>query len=140
MVKAGQTGILLADIVSRTESSYILCGHSLGARVIYYALQSLKSKETVYIDRGHLLGGAVNNSTKEWDEAVTASLNWVNNYYSNNDWVLATFYKVGSFLCNSPIGRNPINSKSNKLQDFDVSNVVDGHAAFKTHFNSYGKV
>jgi len=39
-VKAGQTGILLADIIARTPNKYILAGHSLGARVIFYLLES----------------------------------------------------------------------------------------------------
>lgn len=45
LVKAGQTGILLADIIARTNSEYILFGHSLGARVIYYALETLSTKK-----------------------------------------------------------------------------------------------
>src|SRR5207302_9044605 len=42
VAKASMTGILLADLLARTRSRYgfILCGHSLGARVIFYALQA----------------------------------------------------------------------------------------------------
>jgi hypothetical protein len=37
MVKAAMTGVLLADILARTQrKEFILIGHSLGARVIYY--------------------------------------------------------------------------------------------------------
>jgi hypothetical protein len=38
LVKAEKTGVLLADILSRTNKEYILLGHSLGGRVIYATL------------------------------------------------------------------------------------------------------
>lgn len=73
LVKAGQTGVLLADLIARTDSSYILCGHSLGARVIYYALESLRTKDRSFVEKVHLLGGAVGNSAEDWQKVLSAT-------------------------------------------------------------------
>ncbi len=52
MIKASMTGILLADIIARTDNNdgFILMGHSLGARVIYYLLEALGTKERKFIN------------------------------------------------------------------------------------------
>jgi hypothetical protein len=139
-VKAGQTGILLADLIARTDSTYILCGHSLGARVIYYALQNLTFRNHKCIDTVHLLGGAIGNDPKEWEKICEVVCNNVNNYYSDKDWVLASFYKVGTFMLSTPIGRNPIGSNHPALNDHDVSAVVTGHTRYKDNFHHFVKV
>lgn len=141
MTKAGQTGILLADILARTNSQYILCGHSLGARVIYYALENLSTKHnSKFVQEAHLLGGAVGNHEKDWANASRATVNGVKNYYTPNDWVLATFYKAGSFFCSVPVGRNPIKANGCSITNYDVSNFVGGHTAFKDSFHKYAVV
>ena len=139
-VKAAQTGVLLADIISRTSDEYILCGHSLGARVIYYALESLSTKNNCYIDTAHLLGGAVGNHSKDWERASGAVKKVVNNYHSDNDWILATMYKIGTFFSSDPIGRNPILSSDLRLRNHDVSNFVSGHTQHKNNFHKFAQI
>jgi len=140
MMKAGQTGVLLADILARTDSQYILCGHSLGARVIHYALKNLSTKENRFVDTSHLLGGAVGNKEGAWTKASEASANGIRNYFSKDDWILASFYKTGAFFCSTPIGRNPIKSNGGPIQNYDVSGMVGGHTKFKKHFHEFAQV
>lgn len=136
-VKAAQTGVLLADIISRTNDKYILCGHSLGSRVIYYTLMSLSTKEKNFIDTAHLLGGAVGNEKKDWEQTAKAVERKINNYHSDNDWVLLTMYKLGTFFSNAAIGRNPIDSDHPKIANHDVSEFVSGHSQYIPHFHRF---
>ncbi len=140
LYKAGQTGILLADIVARTRNKYILAGHSLGARVIYYALESLATKRKRFIKDAHLLGGAVGNNKRDWEAAVGGVSGRIRNYYTANDWVLASLYKAGTLMTSAPIGRNIIEVKSRKLKNVDVSKHVEGHTKYKEVFSKYAEV
>ncbi len=135
--KAAKTGTLLADIIARTNDEYILCGHSLGSRVIYYALESLKTKEVYFIDSVHLLGGAVGNQTKDWEQTAKAVKKTIHNYHSDNDWVLATMYKLGTFFSSDPIGRNPITTNDPRIKNHDVTAFVSGHSEYKDNFHKF---
>ncbi len=55
------TGIVLANLVARTdEEAFILIGHSLGARVMVTAAQTLGTRNaSPRLDSVHLLGAAV---------------------------------------------------------------------------------
>ena len=138
MVKAAETGVLLADILARTNKEYILCGHSLGARVIFYTLEALSTKEKQYINSVHLLGGAVGSNKQDWEIAKKAVSSKIYNYKSSNDYVLASFYKVGTFFTSAPIGRNDINV--NGVENIDVSDIVGRHSEYKKNFAKFAKV
>ncbi len=60
-VKADRTGVALAGLLARTDAkSYVLVGHSLGARVAATAAETLsRSKSKPKIDTVHLMGAAV---------------------------------------------------------------------------------
>jgi uncharacterized protein YjbJ (UPF0337 family) len=146
-VKAYQTGALLADIIARTDKEYILIGHSLGARVIYSCLASLKTKDECFIKDVHLLGGAVNNNCSSGKDSSN-SVNWsgidncvsgsINNYFSSNDSVLKYLYKVGEgvkFDLGWPIGRHGINNT--KINNVDVSTHVNGHTEYREKMESF---
>lgn len=50
MINAEKTGAMLAEAISRTEGqTFTLMGHSLGARVIFFALMALSTKEQKFI-------------------------------------------------------------------------------------------
>lgn len=137
MVKAEMAGVLLADIISRTDSQYILCGHSLGARVAHYALQSLATKSTKpQILQAHLLGGAVGNQRADWAKASKAVSGKIYNYHSKNDAVLEYLYDIGTGFFSKPIGRYKIVGVP-QVENCDVSDLVNGHAAHKENFASF---
>lgn len=130
MFKAQQTGVLLADLIARTKNQdFILVGHSLGARVIHYTLNSLATKEEKFIEKAHLLGGAVgSNNLDEWKTCCKAVSGNVINYYSSNDLVLKYLYRYSNLFVSNPIGYSSIdNSKLGKIVNNDVSHYVKSH-------------
>ncbi len=141
MSKAAPTGTLLAEIIARTpgQKKYVLMGHSLGARVVYYCLQSLATQKTKRIKTVHLLGGAVGTGKKEdWEKAAYAVYGTIHNYYSRNDQILKTLYKAGGlFLATPAIGANPIRFKIDGIENHDVSPFVGSHTAYKANSTDF---
>ena len=140
MSKAKQTGYLLADLILRTdpEKRYVLMGHSLGARVVYYTLQILaKRKEKNRIVEVHLLGGAVGSSKKDWYGFSPYVLGHINNYFSLNDSILKILYKTSTLFSSNPIGRNSIQIKTPTVRNLDVTNTVSGHSQYRAGLKNY---
>lgn len=131
LVKATQTGIILADILARTDNrrKYILLGHSLGAKVIFHTLECLKHRKNNLIQSVHLMGGAVDRKA-EWNE-IANTTKILNNYYSQNDLVLKTLYKVGTFFQSEAIGVSPITESNDRIINYDVTSEVSGHSEYK---------
>jgi pimeloyl-ACP methyl ester carboxylesterase len=134
-VKAAETGVLLADMLARTKHKpgFILVGHSLGSRVIHYALQALSTKERRVVREAHLLGGAVEADVVAWKQASSAVEERVYNYHTKNDAVLTYLYQVAqrAFESEGPIGLQAIQVRNGKLKNFDASAFVGGHLGYK---------
>lgn len=136
--KAEDTGKLLANILMRAKGQqFVLCGHSLGARVIAYALCELaRHSRTDVVRTAHLLGGAVGaDDTAMWKRAESVCSAGIANYYSATDDVLKYLYVPIMGFKSPPIGRNPINVPG--IRNIDVSASVDGHAAYKGSFSKF---
>jgi len=133
MFRASMTGNLLADILARVKrKQFILLGHSLGARVVFYTLSSLGTKASQRVQVAHLLGGAVGRDDRDgWKLAVNATKSGIRNYYSENDDVLHYFYKVGTFFQSDPIGRSPLRPPIRGFRNYNVTRHVKGHAYYK---------
>ncbi len=131
---AEKTGKLLAKVLENYENKIILCGHSLGARVIYYALKELEGKSQ-NICEVHLLGGAVENSRENWGILKNYPNTKVYNYYSYNDNVLQYLYKIGTLFNSEPIGRNVIDMP--QVINIDTTHRVKGHSDYKSHFATF---
>lgn len=59
MVRADRTGVALAGVLARIEAeSFVLVGHSLGARAMITAETLATSEDASRIDTLHLLGAA----------------------------------------------------------------------------------
>ena len=141
MAKAGYTGVLVAEILARTnhKDGFILMGHSLGARVIFYLLSTLATREKQIIKEVHLLGGAVDRDDKEdWQIAEKAVEGEVYNYYSKHDETLKFLYKGANALQSDPVGLGPITHKSKKITNINCSDIISGkfanHMDWKTKF------
>lgn len=130
---AGKTGVHLAKILSCTDESYILCGHSLGARVIYYTLQALAIENKGLIKDVHLLGGAVGNTRNDWKNAKKSVRGTITNYSSCHDSILRKLYKVSTLFFSKPIGLHKINVEG--ILNKDVSDIVSGHMEYKSNFS-----
>jgi hypothetical protein len=128
--RAAMTGAILADALARTDhESFVLIGHSLGARVMVTAAQALgTSEEAPRIESMHLLGAAV-GQRGDWlslDRAVSGTI-W--NYHSKNDSVLKWVYKVVEGG-RAAVGLKGFGSSFPKIKDRNVSSTVSGHSAY----------
>jgi len=134
-MKAADTGRMLAQIIARTEGQrFVLCGHSLGARVAFYALLELaRIGRRDLVKTAHLLGGAVGvGDLDDWTAALSACSGGISNYYSKNDDVLKYLYIPAMGFSSDPIGRNPLPVKG--VRNYDVSDLVSGHTGYKSKF------
>lgn len=137
LIRASKTGVLLADAISRTnEPEYRLVGHSLGCRVIYYALQALSTKGQIKIKDVILLGGAVGRDDKDgWERACSTISGTIYNCYSQNDQVLERLYKIANANLSNPIGLGPIPDFGSKIKNLDCTDFVGGHMEWKDKYD-----
>jgi hypothetical protein len=92
-------------------------------------LQALSTTDYRGIEQVHLLGGAVDINGEMWRESARAVKGPIRNYTSDNDMVLKTLYRVGSFFASEPIGTNPIDTP--QVKNIDVSDCAGGHMESK---------
>lgn len=132
--RAEKTGVILADLLARTDAdSYVLVGHSLGARAMVVAAQTMGTKTGgPRIEAIHLLGAAI-GSRSDWHSLTAAVDDAVYNYHSTNDSVLRYAYSLaqGGKAAAGLIGFRP---SANRLKNIDVSTRV------KTHFDYHQNV
>jgi pimeloyl-ACP methyl ester carboxylesterase len=135
--RATMTGAVLADAIARTDhESFVLIGHSLGARVMVTAAQALGTRDDTRtnpkprIGTMHLLGAAVSTG-QDWlalSQAVSGTI-W--NYYSRNDPVLKWAYTVGEHGQTS-VGRTGFHAAFANIKDRNVSATVHDHLGYFT--------
>ena len=130
--RADKTGVILADLLARTKApKYVLVGHSLGARVMAIAAESLgTNQEAPRLEAVHLTGAAI-GANSDWDALVAGVDDAVYNYFSTNDKVLKYLYTVamGGQKAAGQAGFNPCPSK---LKNIDVSSKVERHSDYYT--------
>ena len=132
--RADKTGVILGDLLARTEAeSYVLIGHSLGARVMVVAAETLGTKPGgPRIQAAHLLGAAI-GAKSNWDALTAAVDDIVYGYHSAADSVLKFIYKAAQ-AGETAAGLSGFTPSSSKLQNIDVSDDVN------THFDYQGNV
>ena len=131
--RADKTGVVLADLLARTDAdSYVLVGHSLGARAMVVAAQTLGTKpDGPQVETAHLLGTAI--GAKADCDTLTARVNdAVYNYHSANDNVLKYLYAVAQ-AGQTAAGLNGFTSSPPKLENIDVSAQVERHSDYHTN-------
>ena len=138
MVRAAQAGVQLAEAISRTSgNSFTLVGHSLGCRVIYYALEALSSKDRKYVANVVLLGGAVGrNDPVGWSRASTAVAGRIINCYSSKDKILEYLYRTANAGLSDPIGVRPIMLQESGIVNIDCSDLVSSHQSWKPQYSN----
>lgn len=125
--RADKTGVIVGDLLARTEAeSYVLVGHSLGARVMVVAAETLGTKPNgPRIQAAHLLGAAI-GSKSNWDALTSAVDDKVYCYFSSNDNILKFVYKTAQ-AGETAAGFVGFSPASSKLQNVDVSGQVRSH-------------
>lgn len=128
--RAGMTGAALAGLIARTiEGPYVLMGHSLGARVMVTAAQTLATQPgPPRIESMHLLGAAVGRKG-DWHTLKAAVTDTVWNYWSANDNVLRWLYTLAE-IGQTAAGQTGFKSKFAPIKDRNVSRYVSGHATY----------
>ncbi|WP_164700292.1 DUF726 domain-containing protein [Modestobacter sp. KNN46-3] len=128
--RAGMTGATLAELIARSdEGPYVLMGHSLGARVMVTAAETLATRSgNAQIDSMHLLGATVGREG-HWHGLSAAVDNDVWNYWSENDNVLRWLYRLaeGNGVA---VGQTGFGSKRSSIKDRNVSRWVAGHSEY----------
>lgn len=135
---ARRTAYLLAELISRCDNrSFILIGHSLGARVCVLALRRLAKRAIRHssITDVHLMGGAIDRVNADYWEPIAKVIDGrCTNYHSDEDQVLKWLFRFGTanFLA-KPIGlyalpSNPATERI--LRSIDVSHIVKGHQQY----------
>ncbi len=130
MVNAEKTGVVLAEAISRTEGqTFTLMGHSLGARVVFFALMALSTKKECYIKDVILMGGAVGRDDVEsWCAAESALTGTLYNCHSANDGVLKYLYQSANVGLSKPAGLGPAVPTAFNV---DCTDFISGHTVWK---------
>lgn len=132
MKKTEKVAELLSYILQCTDSDdgFVLMGHSLGARVIYYLMEDLALLNKCIIQDVYLFGGAVGKD--EWAQVAKAVRGSIHNCYSEKDQILKWLYKSASLFSSDPIGLGPMGcpEKVNNVDGFKAAHV-DGHTVYK---------
>ena len=128
--RAEKTGVIVADLLARTEAdSYVLVGHSLGARAMVVAAQALGTKTSgPRIQAIHLLGAAI-GAKSDWHTLTKAVDDAVYNYHSTNDNVLKILYSLTQ-AGEKAAGLTGFRPTDNKLNNVDVSAQVKAHSDY----------
>lgn len=130
--RADKTGVVVADLLARTKAeSYVLIGHSLGARVTAVVAQSLGSKDDgPRVEAVHLTGAAI-RARSDWTLLTARVKDCVYNYYSANDNVLKVLYGVAQGG-QKAAGLNGFSPVPDRLKNIDVSDQIKAHSDYYT--------
>lgn len=125
--RADKTGVVIGDLLSRADAeSYVLIGHSLGARAMAVAAENLGTKPGGPRLRSvHLLGAAI-GARMRVDALTNAVEDAVYAYFSSRDNILKYVYATAQGG-QTAAGLTGFASTSPKLQNIDVSDAVGSH-------------
>jgi hypothetical protein len=137
MLRAAQAGAQLAECISRTEGQkFNLVGHSLGCRVIFYALMALGTKSKRYINDVVLLGGAVGKDDEDsWNQVLETIDGNLYNCFSKEDMVLRKLYECANAKLSKPVGFYPIPLVHSRLKNIDCTDLVNSHMTWKSNYS-----
>lgn len=111
-----------------------LYGFSLGARLIFHALEELRRTNSIgIIDHVVLMGGAVTAAEARWDEIRKVASGRFVNAYCETDWVLAYLYRAAEAVA-AAAGLGPI--AAHGVENIDVTSLVGGHLGYRVNLGA----
>lgn len=127
--KTEQAAIILADVLCSIETTgnrpIKLVGYSIGARLIYLALQIMYDrKQFNKVQDVVLLGLPSSLNTKKWTKVRCVVSNRLINVFSRSDWVLAFFYRYMQWGLHVA-GISPVNITG--VENYDVTGMINSH-------------
>lgn len=130
--RAKKAGILLAETLRANHFGYrpvTLIGFSLGARLLFYALEDLaRTGDKGIIHHAILIGGAVTADPDRWNRVHTVVSGKLINGYCRTDYVLSYLYRIAA-LQPQVAGLGPIDSS--RVENVDVTDLSTGHLKYK---------
>ncbi|EGO05386.1 hypothetical protein SERLA73DRAFT_101203 [Serpula lacrymans var. lacrymans S7.3] len=133
--RARAAGSVLAELLAQRHLGVrpiTLIGFSLGARVIFYALQDLaKQKAFGIVQDVFLLGATLTAPTSSWCDARAVVSGRFVNGFARNDWVLNYLFRATSGGLNTVAGLRPIENVPG-LENVDVTDKIAGHMSYRS--------
>lgn len=131
--RATQTGAVLAERLRARHDfgcrPVSLIGFSLGARVIFRALEELaRTRDYGIVYQTILLGGAFTADRRQWEQVRRVVSGPVVNAYCTTDWVLAVAYRAAEFAAHAA-GLGPVGVAG--IEDVDVTHLSGGHLGYE---------
>ncbi len=127
--KAERTGRLLGFLLSRVRTkSFVLLGHSLGARVVFETLQTLGARGARKVEAAHLFAAAVDRGDRAAWTLARRGARRIANYYSRHDGVLRYLYVPGNLFLSDPAGLRAVEMRG--IRNVDAGKLVDGHTKY----------
>ncbi len=109
-----------------------LIGFSLGARLIFHALEHLaKSGDPSkgLIDHVLLMGGAFSADAARWEQVRNIVAGRLVNAYCPKDWVLGYMYRTAELEFKDIAGLHPIHVQG--VENVNVCHLLDGHTSYQ---------
>ena len=137
MKRSKAVGIHLSSVLLKKihgDRPVTLVGYGLGARVIFFCLLDMvtKNKPEKYsgiIENAVLCGAPVTSQPLVWRKLCNAVSGKLANGYSSNDWVLSYLYKT-TRVTTAVAGIRAVDVADRKLVNVDLSSVISGHSDY----------
>lgn len=123
-------------LINHQYQNLTLVAHSLGCRVIYYALDTLAKNHCLLAANIILLGGAVGNQSKDWEKVAEHIDGKIYNCFSKEDSMLQYVYSSSLVWLSKPIGRYPIDTTNEKIINIDCTEIVRSHMNWKQQYQN----
>lgn len=128
LTHCNQASVVLADLINRTNGSFILAGHSLGARLMYQTASIIATANPNKIKGVHLIGGAI-SASEPWKDFGDAQGSTIYNYHSEKDLVLHLLYLLGNFG-KKAVGAIGIPGRHAQIKNVNVRSTVKDHFSY----------
>ncbi|KAK7565386.1 hypothetical protein IWX49DRAFT_12074 [Phyllosticta citricarpa] len=131
--RSDKAGAVLADALinkAQGERPVTLIGYSLGARVIFAALQSLAQRKAFgLVESVVMMGSPTPSDAAAWRKIRAVVAGRVVNVYSESDHILGFLYRTSSIQF-GVAGLQPVRGVHG-IENVDVSSLVDGHTKYR---------
>jgi pimeloyl-ACP methyl ester carboxylesterase len=126
--------ILAEDIATAQHGKrpITLIGFSLGARLIFHALEHLAKmgdSSKGLIDHVLLMGGAFSADADRWEKVRNIVAGRLINAYCPKDWVLGYMYRTAELEFENIAGLHPVHVPG--VENVNVSRLVKGHTSYQ---------
>jgi Protein of unknown function (DUF726) len=133
--RANSAGLILADsLIDRHLGNrpITLLGFSLGSRLIFSCLKELAARGAYGIVQNvYLFGSPIVAKKDEYLRARSVVSGRFVNGYASNDWILGYLFRATSGGIMRVAGLAPVNDVPG-LENLDVTQLVNGHMAYRT--------